>query len=123
MKKTVKKEVKKGRPVNPTSNRQLRLKELEEKRANGELKKGRPIVEGSKRQQRIAELAAKAEANGGVVKKGRNIDPTSKRQLRLAELEAKRAAGTLKRGRPSTKVEDIEFELDSDGETVVMVAK
>lgn len=106
---------KKGRPVDPTSKRQIRLAELAEKKANGTLKKGRPIVEGSKRQQRIAELASKAEANGGVVKRGRNIDPTSKRQIRLAELEAKRAAGTLKRGRPSTKVEGLEIELNDKG--------
>ena len=32
-----------GRPVNPNSARQLRLKELELKRANGELKRGRPV--------------------------------------------------------------------------------
>ena len=33
-----------GRKINPNSTRQLRLKELEVKRANGELRKGRPIV-------------------------------------------------------------------------------
>ena len=61
----------KGRPVNPTSNRQVRLMELEAKRQNGELKKGRPVNTNSARQKRFEELKAKAEANGGVVPKGR----------------------------------------------------
>lgn len=33
-----------GRPVNPNSERQKRLAELEAKRANGELKRGRPAM-------------------------------------------------------------------------------
>jgi|TARA_R110002050_G_scaffold747_3_gene5183 hypothetical protein len=36
------KEVKLGRPVNVNSVRQIRLRELEEKRSNGTLKLGRP---------------------------------------------------------------------------------
>ncbi len=64
------KEVKKGRPVNPNSARQLRLKELEEKRKNGTLKRGRPVVEGSARQLRLAELEAKKANNGGVMPLG-----------------------------------------------------
>jgi hypothetical protein len=50
-----------GRPVNPNSARQLRLKELAEKRDNGELRRGRPVDENSARQQK---LANKAEGNG-----------------------------------------------------------
>ena len=42
-----------GRPVNPNSARQLRLKELELKRANGELKRGRPVDPNSVRQSEI----------------------------------------------------------------------
>jgi len=50
-------EVKKlGRPVNPESVRQNRIKELEERRLNGEVKKGRPIKEDSVRQMRLKEL-------------------------------------------------------------------
>jgi len=70
-------EVKKGRKVDPTSKRQIRLAELAAKKANGELSKGRPVDPTSKRQVRLAELEAKREA--GILKKGRNIDPNSKR--------------------------------------------
>jgi len=90
-----------GRPVNPNSERQKRLAELEAKRANGELKLGRPVNGTSARQKRLAEMAAKAKANGGVIKRGRPVNPNSPRQQRLAELEAKRAKGELKRGRPA----------------------
>ena len=44
---------KKGRKVDPTSKRQIRLAELASKRANGTLVKGRPINVNSKRQQRM----------------------------------------------------------------------
>lgn len=90
-----------GRPVDPNSERQQRLAELEAKRNNGELKRGRPVNGASVRQARLAELAAKAEANGGLIKRGRPVNGTSERQKRLAELEAKRANGELKRGRPA----------------------
>ena len=46
-----------GRPVNPNSKRQIRLAELEAKRANGTLVKGRPINMNSKRQQRLLNKA------------------------------------------------------------------
>jgi hypothetical protein len=48
----------KGRPVNPTSERQVRLAAMEAKRANGELKRGRPIESDSARQIRLDELEA-----------------------------------------------------------------
>ena len=96
-----------GRPVDPNSERQKRLAELEAKRANGELRRGRPVNGTSARQARLAELAARAEANGGVVKRGRPVNGESARQKRLAELDVKRANGELKRGRPAmVKVED-----------------
>lgn len=99
-----------GRPVNPESERQKRLAELEAKRASGELKRGRPVVEGSERQVRLAELAAKREA--GELKRGRPTNGDSARQKRLAEREAKIAAGIeLKRGRPvMPKVEEVKTE-------------
>ena len=49
----------KGRPIDITSKRQIRIAELNEKRSNGTLKKGRPIDITSKRQIRIAAKAAK----------------------------------------------------------------
>jgi hypothetical protein len=57
--------------VNESSNRQMRLVELETKRANGELKKGRPVNGESARQKRLAEMEAKKAANGGVMPLGR----------------------------------------------------
>ena len=97
---------KRGRPVVENSVRQLRLKELEEKRLNGELKRGRPVDEESVRQKRINEIKLKKES--GEFKLGRNINPESVRQLRLKEMELKRENGLLKRGRPKTiKLEEV----------------
>lgn len=79
-----------GRPVDPNSNRQKHIKEMEQRRANGELKRGRPIVEGCKRQQ-VLEERAKKIASGVELKKGRPIDPNSPRQVEL-RLKAERAA-------------------------------
>ena len=91
-----------GRKVNPNSERQKRLAELEAKRNSGELKRGRPVNGTSVRQARLAELAAKAEANGGSVKRGRPSNGESERQKRLAERAAKAASGIeIKRGRPA----------------------
>ena len=61
-----------GRKVDPNSARQLRLKAIEERKANGE-----------------------------VIKRGRPTDPNSARAKKLAEREARIAAGeVIKRGRP-----------------------
>jgi len=91
----IEKQERRGRPTDPNSPRQLRLAELEAKRAAGELKRGRPT------------------------------DLNSPRQLRLAELEAKRKAGELKRGRPSLKQQttevDINEDISTDVETTVLV--
>ena len=116
----VKEVAKKGRPVNPNSARQLRLKELEEKRKNGELKRGRPINPTSKRQQRLIELEEKRQ--NGELKKGRPINPNSKRQLRLAELEAKKKenGGVMPLGRPKSKVEEIEVSVDDNGDLEIV---
>lgn len=125
-KKNVKVEVvevaQKGRPVNPNSKRQLRLKALEEKRKNGELKKGRPVVEGSARQLRLKELEEKRE--NGTLKKGRPVSSTSKRQQRLAELEAKKAAngGVMPLGRPKSKVEEIEITKNENGDLEIVAS-
>lgn len=117
-----KKVVQKGRPVNPNSARQLRLKELELKRKNGELKRGRPVVEGSARQLRLKELDEKRE--NGTLQKGRPVNPNSKRQLRLAELEAKKAnnGGVMPLGRPKSKVEEIEITKNEKGELELIVS-
>ena len=90
-----------GRPVNPNSERQKRLKEIAEKRAQGLIKRGRPVVEGSAHQQKIKAQAERREANGGEARRGRPVDPNSPRQQRLAAQAAKVAAGVeIKRGRP-----------------------
>jgi hypothetical protein len=90
-----------GRPVNPNSVRQIRLAELEAKKANGELKRGRPVNPNSERQARLEKQAVN-KANG--VGQGRPVNPNSARQIRLAELKAKAEAngGAVKRGRPAT---------------------
>ena len=51
-------EGKRGRPVNPNSARQQRLALMEERRANGEVKRGRPTDPNSKRQQALAAKVA-----------------------------------------------------------------
>ena len=116
----VKEVAQKGRPVNPDSARQKRLKELAEKRKNGELKRGRPVVENSDRQKRLKELEAKRK--NGELKKGRPSNPNSARQRRLAELEAKKVAngGKMPLGRPKSKVE-LEVAQDKDGNIEVVV--
>ena len=88
------KSAKRGRPVNPNSARQAKLKMQAELKAKGiEVKRGRPIDANSDRQARLAKK--------GKVALGRKVDPNSARQKRLAEMEAKRAAGIeVKRGRP-----------------------
>ena len=57
---------KRGRPVNPNSNRQTKI----QARNNGELRRGRPVNGDSARQQRINERLNKI-ASGIVIKRGR----------------------------------------------------
>lgn len=110
-----------GRPANPNSARQKRIADLEARRQAGLLKLGRPAESDSERQKRLAERQAKIDAyeaqqkliaEGAVIaeadllpnpndKLGRPIDPNSPRQQKLREIEAKRAAGQMKKGRPS----------------------
>jgi hypothetical protein len=94
---------KRGRPVDTSSVRQIRLAEMEAKRANGELKRGRPVDESSERQTRLKIQAANKALGIG---QGRPVNPESARQKRLAEAAAKAEAngGVIKRGRPA-KVE------------------
>ena len=103
-----------GRKINPDSNRQKRLVELEAKREAGELKRGRPINGESARQVRLTELNEKREA--GELRKGRPVSGDSARQKRLAEREAKIAAGVeLKRGRPAALKIEVEVAVDQEG--------
>lgn len=109
-----------GRPIDSNSARQKRIADLEKRRAEGTLKLGRPAESDSKRQQRLAEKQAQfdaynaqqAEIAKGVVideadilpnpaSLGRRINPDSPRQIALREYEAKKAAGLIKKGRPS----------------------
>ena len=98
----------KGRPVNENSARQLRLKELEAKKAAGTLKKGRPVDMKSDRQLRLKIQFTNKQLGIG---QGRPVNPNSVRQQRLAELESKKAAngGTIKRGRPAQVKESAEL--------------
>lgn len=109
-----------GRPVNPNSARQQRLADLEARRAAGTLKLGRPAETDSERQKRLAEKQAKVDAYNAQQKLiaegveideadilpnpaslGRPVNPDSPRQIALREYEAKKAAGLIKKGRPS----------------------
>ena len=79
---------KRGRPVNPESNRQKALAELEERRAKGLVKRGRP--------------------------KG-TVNPNSKRQQRIAEMAAKKVRGEGKPGRPKVNKEEVEVVVENKG--------
>ncbi len=99
-----------GRPADPNSERQKRIKDLEERRMNGTLKLGRPVNGESKRQQRLQELEEK-RANGEL-KKGRPINGESKRQKELQERAAKATAGIeAKKGRPKMDKLNVTSEL------------
>ena len=74
----LKSEGKRGRPVDPNSARQARLALMQERREAGELKRGRPVDPNSKRQQ---SLQLKGTGGG---KRGRPVDPNSARQQKLA---------------------------------------
>ena len=104
----MKNSVKLGRPVNPSSNRQIELAKKAELRAQGLIKRGRPVVEGSKN---AAIKAARLEkiSNGETLRKGRPVNMGSKRQQRMAELAAKKASGVFRLGRP--KMNKIEIEV------------
>jgi hypothetical protein len=104
---------KRGRPVVENSVRQLRLKELEEKRSNGELKRGRPVDTESVRQKRIADIQTRKES--GEFKLGRAINPESERQKRLKDLEERKLNGTLKRGRPKKETIEVEEVVTIEG--------
>ncbi len=92
-----------GRPVNENSARQIRLKEIAEKRAAGLIKRGRPTNENSKN---AAKQKARQEklAAGIVLKRGRPVNEKSARQQRLQDLAERRSNGTLKLGRPKQQV-------------------
>jgi hypothetical protein len=95
-----------GRPVNPTSARQIRLAEIKAKREAGLIKRGRPTVQGSANQQKQVERMAKM-LSGVEIKRGRPSNPESARAKRIADLEARRANGTLKLGRPKSIVVEV----------------
>tara|TARA_R110000796_G_scaffold29436_1_gene79544 strand:- start:46 stop:657 length:612 start_codon:yes stop_codon:yes gene_type:complete len=86
-----------GRPVDPTSARQVKLAEMA-KRADengGEITLGRPVDPTSARQ---VMLAKRAEGDGLL---GRPVNPESKRQQEIAAKQAKIDGGYIpKRGRP-----------------------
>jgi hypothetical protein len=93
-----------GRPVDPSSARQLKIAAKEAAIANGEdVKRGRNIDPTSARQLKI-KAQQEAIENGIEVKRGRPADPTSKRQIEMAIKAKLRAEGKLKVGRPKAEV-------------------
>jgi hypothetical protein len=73
-----------GRPVNPNSARQQRIKELNEKREQGLCKRGRPVNGESKRQSTLK--LREEKVNSGIeLKRGRPVNPNSERQIRLSK--------------------------------------
>ena len=95
-----------GRPVNPTSARQIRLAEIKAKREAGLIKRGRPSVPGSMNALK-KELQLAKKLSGVDIKRGRPVNPESARAKRIADLEARRANGTLKLGRPKAIVIEV----------------
>jgi len=95
-----------GRPVNPTSARQIRLAEIKAKREAGLIKRGRPSVPGSMNALK-KELQLAKKLSGVEIKRGRPVNPESARAKRIADLEARRANGTLKLGRPKAIVIEV----------------
>ena len=79
---------KRGRPINPQSNRQIKISQV----GIGQGHRGRPANPESAWNKRQAELNAKRDE--GTLKLGRAINPTSARQIRLSK------KGTLPLGRP-----------------------
>ena len=95
-----------GRPVNPTSARQIRLAEIQAKREAGLIKRGRPSVPGSMNALK-KELQLAKKLSGIEIKRGRPTNPESARAKRIVDLEARRANGTLKLGRPKAIVIEV----------------
>ena len=88
-----------GRPINPNSPRQQRLKEQELKMMSGYVpQRGRPVNPDSTRQHRLSTI------NSGVL--GRPCNPDSDRQKRLS------LKGTLPLGRPKKVI------INNDEETI-----
>ena len=101
-------ELKRGRPVNPNSVRQMEIERKKHNKIYGFETRGRKVDPNSARQIRLTELDNK-RANGEL-KLGRPVNPNSARQVRLMELEQKRANGTLRRGRPAKKSNKLSIE-------------
>jgi len=91
-----------GRPVNPNSDRQKRLAEMEARKTamGGYIPLGRPKVDGSKRQQKLAEQAARKSDPNYVPAKGRpkmtEEEKVAARAERQAKFEAWKAAEMAK---------------------------
>jgi len=90
-----------GRPINPNSARQQKLRERELKALNGGVKRGRPVNPESARQQSLSSKGTNVDENG-VPRRGRPVSEVSKRQQQLKEREMKIAAGYVPtKGRPA----------------------
>ena len=80
-----------GRPVNPESARQKKLREQAERASanGGTAKLGRPVVAGSANQLKKAEMEAKKADPNYVAKRGRPVVAGSARQQSLAQKDEK----------------------------------
>jgi hypothetical protein len=83
-----------GRPSDPNSARQARLKEMEARKEamGGYIPLGRPAVEGSKRQIKLAEIAAKKADPNYVPAKGRPKMTEQEKEEARAKREAAKQA-------------------------------
>lgn len=83
-----------GRPADPNSARQARLKEMEARKAamGGYIPLGRPAVPDSNRQKKLAEIAAKKADPNYVPAKGRPKMTEAEKEAARADREAKRQA-------------------------------
>lgn len=77
-----------GRPVNPTSKRQQKLAEYEQKKEMGLLHRGRPVDPESPSHVAKAEREKRREEKGEL-RRGRPVDPNSPRQQRLMKRSAR----------------------------------
>ena len=79
-----------GRPADPNSERQIKLKEMDEKRKKGELKRGRPADPNSPNYKKRLEAEARKADPNYVAKRGRPVDPNSDRHKKVAQANEKK---------------------------------
>ena len=82
----------------------VKVKKVKVTKVKSERGQGRPTNPNSVRQARLKAMAERAKLNGGIVKRGRTTSKTSARQIRLTLAASNLAKGiVVKRGRPALK--------------------